>query len=250
VGCALIVAGVVAATLTGGCNLPTTGVTAGPPSRPTIALIGDSISGRLAIDLRTPDFHGPRGVAWSIASQAGAGWGEGQNARGNWPLGIVQGNWAATRVLHATAVRPSAIAIELGTNDALRASFAFVTNSSANLLARISGTDSNVTRDVKLATSRSRCVVLVTPSYFPPTTFGSEVHYSEQAWGIRAELLQQASAGHGRSVAIADWAALSSPHHVASGLPGSWFLGDGLHPNLIGERALAELIVRTADTCQ
>jgi lysophospholipase L1-like esterase len=189
-------------------------------------------------------------VTWRITSQAGAGWGEGQNTRGNWPLGIVQGDWAAKRVTAAASKRRVAtVAIELGTNDALRASFAFVTNSSTDLAARITGTDNNVSRVVKLASSLSRCVVLVTPSYYPPTTFGSEVHYSEQAWGIRAELLKQASIFHRRTVVIADWASLSSPHHLPSGAARSWFTDDGLHPNTVGERALAALIVRTADTC-
>ncbi len=244
------VAGMALATvLLGGCNLPSGDATGSQPTSPTIAVIGDSIAGHLATDLRHRGFDGPHGVTWSIASQAGAGWGEGQNAQGNWPLDIVQGDWAAKRVVAATRVRPGAVAIELGTNDALRATFAFVTNSSTNLAARITGTDNNVSSVVKLASSRFRCVVLVTPSYYPPTTFDSEVHYSEQAWGIRAELLRQASTAPGRSVVIADWAALSSPHHLGSGSTGSWFLADGLHPNLIGERALAMLITRAAHTC-
>lgn len=243
-------AALVVVLLLGGCTFRTAAATDIPrPAASTIAVIGDSISADLATDLRRRDFDGPAGVTWSITAQTGAGWGEGLNAQGNWPLEVVQGNWAAAQVDTAANAHPSAVVIELGTNDALRAAFAFVANSSTDLAARLTGTRNNISSVVRDASSLSKCVVLVTPSYYPPTTFGAEVHYTQQAWGIRSQLLQQVSMRHGRTVAIADWAALSSPHHLQSGAPGTWFVGDGLHPNISGERALAALIVQTVNGC-
>ncbi len=239
----------VAVLLLGGCTFRAAAATDVHPTDSTIAVIGDSISADLAAALRRPGFNGPAGVAWSITAQTGAGWGEGLNAQGNWPLDVVQGNWAATQVDAAASTHPSAIVIELGTNDALRAAFAFVANSSTDLAARLTGTRNNISSVVGEASSLSKCVVLVTPSYYPPTTFGAEVHYTQQAWGIRSQLIQQVSLSHGRTVAIADWAALSSPHHLESAAPGTWFVGDGLHPNTSGDRALAALIVRSVNGC-
>lgn len=144
---------------------------------------------------------------------------------------------------------PARIHRPSSSNDALRATFAFITNSSTDLAARLDGTRANISSVVRAASSLSSCVELVTPSYYPPTTFGAEVHYSQQAWGIRAELLQQVVRRNHRTVAVADWAALSSPHHLQEGRLGTWFVGDGLHPNLSGQRALAALIVQTVNSC-
>lgn len=234
------------------CAFQAEAVTNGHSAHSTIALIGDSIALHLAEDLHDPDFNGPPDVTWSITSQAGAGWGEGQNAHGNWPLNIVQGNWAAKRVIAAARTRPSVIAIELGTNDALRNSLVFASDSLVTLAPRITGTETNISNVVKLGSSESRCVVLVTPtpSFYSPTTSSAESIYSEQAGIIRDELLKQASTAHGHSVVIADWGVFSWPHHLPSAETGSWFIKDGLHLNATGERALAALIVRTANTCK
>jgi lysophospholipase L1-like esterase len=51
------------------------------------------------------------------------------------------------------------------------------------------------------------------------------------------------------TVVVADWAALSSPHLPDAGSSENWFTADGLHPNIFGLRALANLIVHTARTC-
>jgi lysophospholipase L1-like esterase len=188
-------------------------------------------------------------VTWAITAQPGAGWGEGEDAQGNWPLSVVQGDTAATRVRAAAIGQPSTIVIELGSNDALRASFAVSSNNGPKLLARLVGTDNNIRSVVNLASSLSRCVVLVSPSYYPTMTFSEEQIYSGTALQLRTVLLKEASSAPQHTVLVADWAALSSTHLLAAGSPENWFTADRLHPNSFGLRALADLIVRTARGC-
>jgi lysophospholipase L1-like esterase len=235
--------------LVGGCNLRSATPTSVDPTNLRIALIGDSIAAGLAETLRDHRWVGPTGVSWAINAQPGAGWGEGEDAHGNWPLGIVQGDSAARRVRVAATGQPSAIVIELGTNDALRASFAYSLNNGPQLLARLVGTDNNIRSVVSLASSLSRCVVLVSPSYYPTAAFGAEQHYSATALQIRTVLMKEVSSAPLHTVEVADWAALSSTHRLAAGSPENWFTPDGLHPNGFGLNALADLIVRTARGC-
>ncbi len=219
-----------------------------PDHSSMLVLIGDSISAGLAKAVRSPGGSGPADTTWAISSQPGAGWGEGQNAHGYWPLGIVQGNWAEDEVRAAARRHPATIAIELGTNDALRAAFAYVTDSPMELAARLTGTDDNISTVVHLAAALASCVVLVTPSYYPPSTFGTEVQFSLQALRTRVVLMEQQTRDPHRAVLVADWAELSAPHH-GHGRSTDWFTSDGLHPNAQGEQALAALIMRTAASC-
>jgi lysophospholipase L1-like esterase len=237
------------ALLTATCNLQSASPASVGSTNLKIALIGDSIAAHLAKDLRNPSFGGPTGVTWAITAQPGAGWGEGEDAQGNWPLGVVQGDTTAKRVRAAAKKQPSAIVIELGTNDALRASFAYSLNNGSQLSARIVGTDNNIRRVVKLASSLSRCVVLVSPSYYPTGAFGEQQHYSATALQLRTVLLTEVSRAPKHTVVVADWAALSSTHRLAAGSSGNWFTPDGLHPNISGLRALADLIVRMVRSC-
>jgi hypothetical protein len=244
---ALVGAGTLA--LAGSSGVQPVGATTAHPSH-AIALIGDSISLGLAHDLHNPRLKTPAGVTWSISAQAGAGWGEVRNMQGDWPLGVVQGNWAGMPVQNDAAHgRPPVLAIELGTNDAARAGFAFVVDSPTDLSQRIQGTEDNIRAVVVRASLESPCVVLVTPSYYPTKIFGLETNYSAQAWIVRSELLDQARSIPHRYVVIADWGTLSLSHHTTSGGATSWFEADQLHFNLTGERALANLIVQTAATC-
>jgi lysophospholipase L1-like esterase len=220
-----------------------------PPSDLKVALVGDSIGVDLAKELSNSSFAGPRDVAWAITAQQGAGWGEGENVQGNWPLDVVQGHTAAQRVRVAARGRPSVIVIELGTNDALRASFAYALNDGPQLKARIDGTDRNIRSVVKLASSLSPCVVLVSPSYYPTSVFGGDQYYSAMALQIRTVLMKEESRAAHHRVLLADWAALSSTHLDATGPSAGWFSTDSVHPNASGLAALAKLIVRTARTC-
>lgn len=240
---------VLLALLAGGCNQGSASPTNVDRTNLKIALIGDSVAADLAKTLRNPHFGGPTGVGWAITAQPGAGWGEGEDAQGNWPLSVVHGGSVARRVRAAAGGQPSAIAIELGTNDALRASFAYSLNNGAQLLARFVGTDDNIRSIVKLASSLSRCVVLVSPSYYPTAAFNEEQAYAFTALQLRTVLMKEVSRSPRRSVVLADWAALSSTHRRAAGSSQNWFTADGLHPNRIGLRVLANLIVRTARSC-
>ncbi len=235
--------------LAGGCNLGAASPNNVDGTNLKIALIGDSVAADLAKALRSPHFVGPSGVNWAITAQPGAGWGEGEDAQGNWPLSVVHGDSVARRVRAAAGGRPSAIAIELGTNDALRASFAYSLNNGAQLLARFDGTDDNIRSIVKVASSLSRCVVLISPSYYPTAAFDEEQNYAFAAFQLRSVLMKEVSRSSHRSVVLADWAALSSTHRRAAGSSQNWFTADGLHPNAIGLRVLANLIVRTARSC-
>ncbi len=214
-----------------------------------ISFIGDSIASSLAKALRNPGFDGPTGVTWGITAQPGAGWGEGENTQGNWPLSVVQGSSAARRVRAAAKGQPSAIVIELGTNDALRAAFASSLNNEPQLVARIDGTDNSIRSVVQLASSLSSCVVLVSPSSHPTTVFGVERYYSAMALQVRETLTKEVSRSPHHMVLLADWTILSSTHHLETGSPENWFTADGLHPDTFGLRALANLIVRTAKSC-
>jgi lysophospholipase L1-like esterase len=220
-----------------------------PLSGLKVALIGDSIGVALAKELSNSNVAGPRDMAWAITAQPGAGWGEGENTQGNWPLDVVQGHTASQRVRTAARGRPSVIVIELGTNDALRASFAYALNDGPQLKARIDGTDHNIRSVVKLASSLSPCVVLVSPSYYPTSDFGGEKYYSAMALQIRTVLMKEESRAPHHEVLLADWAALSSTHLDATGSSGGWFTTDGVHPNESGLAALANLIARTVRTC-
>jgi lysophospholipase L1-like esterase len=233
----------------GGCNLRPTSSTATESSNLKVAVIGDSVAADLAKALQNPSFDGPAGVSWEITAQPGAGWGEGEDVQGNWPLGIVEGDSTANRVRAASERQPSAIVIELGTNDALRASFAYSLNNGTQLLARLVGTDNNIRSDVQLASSLSPCVVLVSPSYYPTMAFGEEEHYSATALQIRTVLMREVSRVPQHAVLLADWAALSSTHRLAASAPENWFTPDGLHPNSLGLKALANLIAQTATNC-
>jgi lysophospholipase L1-like esterase len=104
----------------------------------------------------------------------------------------MQGDTPARRVRAAATGQPSAIVIELGTNDALRAAFAVSLNNGPKLLERLVGTDNNIRSVVNLASSLSRCV-LVSPSYNPTATLSQEQIYPGTALQLRTVLVKEAS---------------------------------------------------------
>jgi hypothetical protein len=70
---------------------------------PKIAVLGDSISAIMARDMKTLGFDGhPNTRHWMIDALFGAGWGQGENASGQWPLSVTHGTWVA-RNLRALA---------------------------------------------------------------------------------------------------------------------------------------------------
>lgn len=221
------------------------------PAHP-VAVIGDSV---FAIIARAPAPPVPSVTSWLINAQSGDGWG---SAPVNWPLGVVRGTWAIGLARGIFTQRPSALVVELGTNDAIRAVFADGTDNPAlgrRILAGVAGAVSQLLTE---AAPEVPCTVLVTTSTHETGLFGQGLHYSEEAAKVNAILrakasdagTKRASVAGGMSILIADWGALAAPHHLAEGAPGNWFTpGDDIHPNAAGQRALLGLILRVVNTC-
>jgi hypothetical protein len=230
--------------LAGGCSSPSVSTT------PKIVFIGDSIAGNLERAIRTSGFDGPAGdQGWTFVSQAGAGWGEGENAQGNWPLGVVQGQTIARRIRGSGDAPPAAIVLELGTNDALRADFSFTLSDRSELSAQYLGLIANIDSDVAMARSITSCVVLVTPSAYRTSIYGEGLIYKALAQRVDQLLRAQAASGTHGATLIADWAAVSSSHHGVGSDGESWFLGDNIHLDNAGNHALAALVARTLSEC-
>lgn len=221
------------------------------PAHP-VAVIGDSV---YAIIARAPAPPIPSVRLWQINAQSGDGWG---SAPVTWPLGVVRGTWAIGLARGIFTQHPSALVVELGTNDAIRAVFADGTDNPAlgrRILAGVAGAVSQLLIE---AAPQVPCTVLVTTSTHETGLFGQGLHYSDEAGKVNAILRAKASdAGRkkasdagGKSVLIADWGALAASHHLAEGAPGNWFTpGDDIHPNAAGQRALLGLIQRVVKTC-
>lgn len=209
-----------------------------------VAVLGDSV---FAIIARAPTPVVPTVRSWQINARSGDGWG---SAPVDWPLGVVQGAWAIGLARGMFTQHPSALVVELGTNDAIRAVFADGTDDPGLERRILAGVARAVSRLVAEATPQVPCTVLVTASTHETGLFGQGVHYSDEAGKVNAILRAEASHAGGQSVLIADWGALSASHHLSEGAPGDWFTpGDDIHPNLAGQRALLGLIQRVVRSC-
>jgi hypothetical protein len=221
------------------------------PAHP-VAVIGDSV---FAIIARAPTPPSPSVTSWQINAQSGDGWG---SAPVNWPLGVVRGTWAIALARGIFTQHPSALVVELGTNDAIRAVFADGTGNPALGRRILTGVAEAVSQLLTEGAPEIPCTVLVTASTHETGLFGQGLHYSDAAGKVNAILRAKASEADGKktsgtggkSVLIADWGALAAPHHLAEGAPGNWFTpGDDIHPNAAGQRALLGLIQRVVKTC-
>jgi lysophospholipase L1-like esterase len=222
-----------------------------PPVALRIALLGDSVLSDMARDIKAIGFGGhPDTADWTIAAQTGAGWGAGEDKTGQWPLGVVQGTWAAEQVHALGQSHPNALVIELGTNDALRAAFADATSDAPTLAARRAGTDHNIGDVVAQAAALTSCVVLVTATAYPTPLFAGGTLYAKEAIRVSDRLRGQAKRTAHHATLVADWSAESAAHHLGDGSPGNWFAtSDEIHPNFAGEQSLAALIASTAAKC-
>jgi lysophospholipase L1-like esterase len=217
--------------------------TARVPAHP-VAVIGDSV---FAIVARDPAPAIPSVMSWLINAQSGDGWG---SAPVNWPLGVVRGTWTIGLARGSFTQHPSALVVELGTNDAIRAVFADGTGNPALGLRILAGVAGAVSQLIAEAAPQVPCTVLVTASTHETGLFGQGLHYSDAAGKVNAIMRAKVSGAGGKSVLIADWGALSASHHRAEGAPGNWFTpGDDIHPNAAGQRALLGLIQRVVNTC-
>jgi lysophospholipase L1-like esterase len=235
----------------GSCGTLGSPAGASGPLGPHVALLGDSVLSDMARDIRTTGFgtH-PDTRAWTIDGQTGSGWGATEDASGQWPLDVVEGGWAVTRVRALGESHPAAIVLELGTNDALRGAFALATSDPHTLAARRTGTDDNIRAVITAASALTPCVIVVTPSAYPTPLFRAEDLYASEAARLAGVLRLQASSAAQPPVLIADWLAESATHHLGDGIAANWFAtNDEIHPNLSGEQALAELIASTVARC-
>ncbi len=213
---------------------------------PLVGAIGDSVFAGVANQFRSAssDLHLLPAAGWEIRATSGFGWSASAPA---WPLSAVRGAWAIGLARGIFSQHPSALVVELGINDALRAAFADVTSHPRTVEAIHAAVSSNVGQLLHEAdTARIRCVVLVTAPDHSTSIFGAGTVYAREANRVDQIVEGVAAASPGGNVRIADWATLSQAHHQG---PAGWFLPDDVHPNLTGETALVGLVQRSIQSC-
>jgi lysophospholipase L1-like esterase len=207
-----------------------------------VAVIGDSIFAGIDTRRSTTGLLGATFASdWLITADGGFGWGASAPA---WPLTTIRGSWAIGLARGLADHKPSSLVVELGANDALRATFADARHNPALAQQIRHAVAANISELLALSARLELPLVLVTVSTFPTTAFGGGLGYAREAALINA-IIRSATATAPGEVAIADWAGLSASRHAARGDAPAWFLSDGLHPNETGEDALLAL-VRTA----
>jgi hypothetical protein len=144
-----------------------------------VAVIGDSIFAR--IDARRATTGLPAATfasKWLIAADGGFGWGASAPA---WPLTTIRGSWAIGLARGLANHEPACLVVELGANDALRATFAD-TRRDPQLAQQIrDAVTANINELLALSASLRLPVVLVTVSTFPTTAFGGGLGYAREA---------------------------------------------------------------------
>jgi lysophospholipase L1-like esterase len=175
-----------------------------------------------------------------------------------WPVSTVRGSWAIALARGLDSRHPSALVVELGANDSLRATFADVLGK-PQLAAQIrAAVATNISELLAESARLGLPTVLVTVPTFPTTDFGGGVRYEREAQLVNSIIRSAATAATataaaaaaarpGDRVIVADWATLSGPHHLADPSTASWFTADGLHPNPVGEAALVGLVRSATD---
>jgi hypothetical protein len=210
-----------------------------------VAVIGDSVFANIAHAV-AQNALGKASYSrdWQIVATSGYGWNASPVV---WPLGVLQGGWVLDSFRGLAASRPSALVVELGANDALRAVFDSSTSNPAQALSVLAGVFESVGNLIEDAADQVPCTVLVTVPTSPTLIFGAGQPYVTQAELVNEAIRVQADK-YGPSVRVADWAALSAAHHSTTGTQ-DWFTGDNVHPNRTGESALVSLVHRTLLSC-
>jgi lysophospholipase L1-like esterase len=208
-----------------------------------IAVIGDSVFAGIESRLATTGLpHASFARSWLITAEAGFGWGA---SAPSWPLSTIQGSWAIGLARGLASIDPACLIVELGANDALRATFADALGK-PELAAQIRrAVEANIDQLLTLTAQLGIPVVLVTAPTDPTTSFGGGVAYANEARLVNTSIRTSAQAASGR-VTVADWAAYSAPHHGVAALATKWFIGDDLHPSEAGDEALVNLVMRSA----
>jgi lysophospholipase L1-like esterase len=231
--------------LAAACVAPRSSSDPGPgPQR--VAVIGDSLFASIKEQLdadELPDVAYSR--SWLITARSGFGW---TASSPTWPLSVIRGTWAIGVAKHLLLQHPATVVVELGTDDALRATFADILDKPELARQIRAAIATNIGYLLAETDKASACTVLVTPTTFPTTLFGTGNRYSNEAKNVDS-LLVSTTQGQAGRVLIANWAEYSAAHHRALSDPGNWFLADGVHPNATGERALVALVDHTMTLC-
>jgi lysophospholipase L1-like esterase len=217
------------------------------PAR-TVAVIGDSVFATIQQRLATGELHGVENSdRWVIDAQSGFGWGA---SNPTWPLSVTRGSWVSDAAKHLLADHPQVLVVELGVNDALRATFADALKE-PRLSAQIRDGVVDEIRQLLAQTSNAvSCTVLVAPPVVPTTLFGAGVRYALEAVQIHRIIYDAAANRLNHGVAVVDWSVASLWHDLPNSNEVGWFAVDAVHPDVTGDQAILSLIGAAASNCQ
>jgi hypothetical protein len=183
---------------------------------PAVRVLGDSLSFQVARDGLAP-WQGTAGAAFITYNDDPA-------------------VAAIDEVRGAVADDPDVLVLQYGANDALW--------SARDPEAR----RPVVARAIEAALEEASsvpCVWIVTPSAGDTDVLDGGLAFQAEAEAIAGLIRDLAPAG-----AVADWTALSAPHHLPDGDPDDWFPdGDEIHPNDAGQAALVALVDEAIARC-
>jgi GDSL-like Lipase/Acylhydrolase len=217
-----------------------------PPHK--VAVIGDSVFANIAQTVVKKALGGESyAQSWQISATSGNGW----NATPiSWPLKVVDGHWAIDSARGLAASHPSALVVELGADDALRAVFASALSDPTRAAEVVNGVSANIGEFLDQESSVIPCTVLVTAPSVETPIFGAGEIYVTEADLVNSVIRTQALQHTNANVRVADWAVVSASHHSPSGPRKDWFTsGDNVHPNVAGQEALISLIHHVIGTC-
>jgi lysophospholipase L1-like esterase len=224
------------------CSLVLSGSAVARP----VAVIGDSVFQGVQSHLTALPQPEAYARSWLISAMSGFGWGA---SAPTWPLSTIGGSWAIGIARGLDSHDPSALVVELGANDSIRATFADALHQPAKAVRIRAAVTANISEVLAQSARLGIPTVLVTAPTFPNTLFGGGLRYQREAQLIDSIIRSAAATAEvqGNRVVVADWATLSAPHHLAQNATGNWFTPDGLHPNQTGEAALVGLVRRATE---
>jgi lysophospholipase L1-like esterase len=210
---------------------------------PSTGVIGDSVFANIAAQVGSKSLRlvNTTHAKWEIRATSGFGWGA---SAPSWPLKTVKGAWALGLARGIFVQHPSALVVELGTNDAMRLAFAGPHPRQAAAIRQ--GVSSDIDELLKESlNARISCIVLVTAPEHSTSIFDAGSRFAVAAKKVNQIIISDAKRA-GDDVKVTDWAALSATHHEG---PADWFLPDDVHPNSNGDVALVGMIQRSIHSC-
>jgi lysophospholipase L1-like esterase len=214
----------------------------------SVAVIGDSVFANIRNSLASGKVHGAFASSWQIDAVSGFGW---SASAPDWPLTTIRGSWAIGLARGLFPDHASTLVVELGANDALRAVFADMRNNLDLAKSIRSAVGQNVNQLLNASTKAVACTVVVTPPDAPTGLFGvtGSVYVSE-AKQMDAIIKTEAARFAKSGVVVADWSTFSAGHHLKPTSSANWFSpGEGIHPNVVGQAALLNLVQRSMRNC-